>query len=168
MIIFISGSINAGKSTVAKILAQKLERVSVIEVDFFHEFAPWMTIQEASMIKMALTIKAIREFIAQQCNVIIPYPLSQKNHDHLMRELRDVGEQIFVFTLSPQMDVALVNRGSRELSSWEKERIAYHYQSGIATPKFGMIIDNSMQKPEETANMITDHIMHENKSTKGN
>ena len=36
MIIFINGSINAGKTTVAKILATKLSNSALLEIDVFH------------------------------------------------------------------------------------------------------------------------------------
>jgi len=44
MIIFINGSINAGKSTVAKMLAEKIPNTALVEIDVFHEMIEWMPI----------------------------------------------------------------------------------------------------------------------------
>ncbi len=61
---------------------------------------------------------------------------------------------MYVFTLSPKLDTVLQDRGKRKLNQWEKDRIKHHYSIGIASPTFGVIIDNSQQTPEETANQI--------------
>ena len=51
------------------------------------------------------------------------------------------------------------NRGSRELSEWEKERIKHHYESGINKPQYGsIVIDNTNQTPEETVAEIMKQI----------
>lgn len=71
-----------------------------------------------------------------------------------MAELDSASAPIHVVTLSPSLEIALSDRGTRPLSDAEKERIAYHYKSGIAQPAFGTIIDNSHQTPEETAEAI--------------
>jgi hypothetical protein len=44
MIIFISGSINAGKSTIAKLLAKQLPNTALMEVDALREMITWMPI----------------------------------------------------------------------------------------------------------------------------
>ncbi len=52
------------------------------------------------------------------------------------------------------MTVALTNRGTRELTEWERRRIPELYAEGIPSPVFGVIIDNAHQTPEETAHQI--------------
>ncbi len=47
MVILINGSINSGKSTVAQILAKKINRPALVEVDRLHEFIEWMPIDKA-------------------------------------------------------------------------------------------------------------------------
>ena len=75
-----------------------------------------------------------------------------------MAELKDLNENIMVFTLAPKLESALENRGTRELSDWEKERIKYHYEIGIPNPTFGEIIDNTDLTPEQTAEYIMEKI----------
>lgn len=154
MIIFINGAINSGKSTIAKLLAEKLGNTANIEVDKLREFVEWMPIDEAIPLNLKNALSLVKNFIGSDLNVIIPYPLSQKNYDYLMESLKDINIKIFVFTLAPKLEKVLTNRGNRELDEWEINRIKHHYEIGIPNPKFGEIIDNTDQKPEETLEMI--------------
>jgi len=158
MIIFINGSINSGKSTVAKILVKELPNFALVEIDVFHEMINWIPIDKAVSINLENAVFAIKNFAKKGIGSIVPYPLSQKNYDYMMGELNDVDTKIYVFTLSPKLDRVLTNRGERELTNEEKDRIKYHYDIGINTPNFGEVIDNSEQTPEETAKIILDKI----------
>ncbi len=158
MIIFINGSINSGKSTVGKLLAKELSRAALLEIDALREMIDWMPIDQAVPINLENAISLIKNFANQEFDVIVPYPLSQKNHDYIMDQLKDINAKIFVFTLAPKLDKILTNRGTRELNDWEKARIQHHYDTGIHNPSFGEIIDNSNQTPEETKDYILDKI----------
>ena len=154
MIIFINGSINSGKSTVAKILAEKIGKMAVVEIDALREFINWLPIDKAIPINLKNAVSVIRNFLEDNINVIVPYPLSKDNYEFFLNNLSDYKESIYVFTLSPRLEIVLKNRGSRELSDFEKERIKYHYSIGIQNPDFGVIINNSNEAPEETAENI--------------
>ncbi|OIO06344.1 hypothetical protein AUJ26_00860 [Candidatus Falkowbacteria bacterium CG1_02_37_21] len=153
MIIFINGSINSGKSTVSKILADKLGNTAVLEIDDLRNFIEWMPLEMAIPINLESALAVIRVFINKGLNVIIPYPLSSKNYGYFKKNLKDIDD-IKVFTLSPELEIALTNRGLRELDDWEKDRIKYHYEIGVHKPDFGLIIDNSNETPEQTASQI--------------
>lgn len=154
MIIFINGSINAGKSTVAKILTEKIKNTALIEVDKFREFVYWMPISESILINLENAVLIIKNFYKRGFNVIVPYPLSKRNYEYLMEELKDIAENISIFTLNPDIEEVLKDRGARKLSEAERERIRYHYSTGINNPAFGTIIDNTHQTPRETAENI--------------
>lgn len=156
MIVFINGSINSGKSTVSKLLAQKLPNTALVEIDMFHECIEWMPIDQAVPLNLENTVSVIKNFVGRGLNVVVPYPLSQKNYEMLMSTLESLQQKIFVFTLSPSLEVALSNRGGRELIEEEKKRIQYHYSIGINKPNFGAVIDNSHQAPAETVESILD------------
>jgi len=160
MIIFINGSINAGKSTVAKILAKRIGNAALVEIDVLREMIGWMPIDRAVPINLKNALSAIKNFADEGLNVIVPYPLSQKNYDYLKKGLTGIDSDVFFFTLAPELDRILTNRGGRELNDWERDRIKYHYQTGIQKPSFGKIIDNTKQTPEETANLIFSMIFH--------
>jgi len=156
MIIFINGSINSGKSTISKLLQKNLEKAAMIEIDSLRAFIEWMPIEQAIPINLQNAVSIIKNFISQNLNVIIPYPLSKENHDYFVKNLE--GNQLIFITLSPKLDTVLKNRGNRKLSKWEVNRIKYHYQIGINNPEFGKIIDNSDQTPKETVEIIKDYI----------
>lgn len=159
MILFLNGSINAGKSTVAKLLAKELSNTALVEIDAFHEMISWMPIGESVPLNLGNAVSVIRNFVKGNLNVIVPYPLSQKNYDFMMKNLKDLDADIHIFTLAPQLERVLINRGTRELIDWEKERIKHHYTIGIPNPTFGEIIDNTEQTPEETSKYILARIL---------
>ncbi len=154
MIIFLNGSINASKTTVAKILAQKLPNVALVEIDALHHMIDWMPIDQAVPINLENAVSVIRCFSKGGLDSIVPYPLSHDDYSWLMNELKDIDTNIHVFTLAPKLEIALTNRGTRELEDRERERIRHHYRIGIQSPSFGEVIDNSEQSPEDTANYI--------------
>lgn len=158
MIIFINGSMNSGKSTVARILSRKIPRCALLEIDSLHECIEWMSIKEAVPINLENAVSIIRNFAKRDINVVVPYPLSQRNYDYISDGLKDLDQAVHVFTLSPSLEVALTDRGSRTLTEDERERIRYHYGIGINMPSFGTIIDSTDQSPEETVGIILQSI----------
>jgi adenylate kinase family enzyme len=158
MIVFLNGSINAGKSTVAKILAKEMKNTALLEIDTFHEMIEWIPIDKAIPINLENALSVIRNFIKREISVIVPYPLSQKNYDYMISGLKDLETDIHIFTLAPRLEKVLANRGTRELNEQEKERIKHHYDIGIPNPTFGEIVDNSGQTPQETADYILSKI----------
>lgn len=154
MVIFLNGSVNAGKSTVAKLLKEKLPNSALVEVDVFHEMIEWMPIDRAVPLNLENAVTVIRNFSKNNLNVIATYPLSEKNYEYVMNNLKDLNTPIYFFTLSPKLEIALKNRGERKITEEEKTRINHHYKIGIPDPTFGEIIDNSDQTPEETTEFI--------------
>lgn len=158
MIIFINGSINSGKSTVSKLLAEKLGNTAVVEIDSLRAFVEWMPLDQTIPLNLANAVSVITNFANNNLGVIVPYPLSEKNYLYMMENLKGLTAPIYVFTLAPKLEKVLTNRGTRELNEQEKERIKYHYDIGIHSPTFGDIIDNSEQSPEETVALILNKI----------
>lgn len=64
----------------------------------------------------------------------------------------------FVITFAPRLEVAQSKRGDRVLSEWEVQRVKYHYHTGIASPGFGYVIDNSDMTIDETVQAILQRI----------
>ena len=143
MILLINGSINAGKTTVSQQIVKLLPRTAHVEVDDLHDFVEWMPLLEAIPLNMQNAAAVTRNFVMFGLNVVVSCPLRLEDYEYLMRELTPLGVPIHCVTLSPEMAVALTNRGTRELTEWELKRIPYHYETGISTPPFGTIIDNT-------------------------
>jgi hypothetical protein len=101
---------------------------------------------------MDLAIEAINKGLAQGRDVVANYVVRQKDFDRFKNEI-NTKEQ-YVVTLSPRLEIAQSKRGDRELSEWEVSRIKHHYDRGIASPKFGHIIDNSDLTLDETVDSI--------------
>lgn len=157
-IVLISGSINSGKSTVAKLLAQKLGNTAVVEVDALRDFIAWMPLQEAVPLNLKNAASVTRNFVQEGMNVVIPYPLSKANYDHLVADISTLNVPIHAFTLAPTLEVALQNRGDRELTEWEIERIKHHYDIGINSPEFGIVLDNGQQTAADTVSEMMNRI----------
>ncbi len=158
MIIFINGSINSGKSTLAKLLAIKIGNCAIVEIDNLREFINWMPIEKAIPLNLRNAMSIIKNFVKEDLNVIVPYPLSEKNYSYLQNNLVDVKTKIYYFTLNLKLEEVLKDRGNRKLDDWERERIKHHYEIGINNPSFGKIIDTTNQIPEETLKEITDNL----------
>jgi len=152
MIIFINGSMNSGKSTIAKILVNKISNTANVEIDSLYDYIDWLEIHKAVPINLENAVLVINNFAKHGYNVVVPYPLSQKNYEYLKKELCD--NELCFFTLSPDIKKAQNNTKDRKLTQWERDRIQHHYNIGISNPTFGKIIDNTNQTPEETAKEI--------------
>jgi adenylate kinase family enzyme len=154
MIIFINGSLNTGKTTIAKLLGKEIPNSAVVEIDRLHGFIAWMDIKQAVPINLENAVSVIKNFAKRHIHVIVPYPLSNTNYKYIMDKLAKFSQEIRVFTLAPKKKVALSNRGSREIDEWEKSRIHLHYKNNLHKPNFGFVIDNSNDTPEQTLKKI--------------
>jgi len=155
MLIFISGSINSGKTTASRTLAKKLG-ADLINVDDLNDTIPNFNLATDLDKSMDLAIKTINERLANSKDVVANYVVRQKDFDRFKKEI-STKEQ-FVITLAPRLEVAQSKRGDRTLSEWEVQRVKHHYDSGIASPKFGYIVDNSDLTLDQTVDLILEII----------
>jgi broad-specificity NMP kinase len=155
MLIFISGSINSGKTTTARALAEKLG-ADLINVDDLNDTIPNFNLATDLDKSMDLAIQAINKSLAKGKDVVANYVVRQQDYDRFQDEI-STNEQ-YVITLAPRLEVAQGKRGDRVLTDWEVQRIQHHYDSGIASPKFGHIIDNSDISLDETVGKILEII----------
>lgn len=158
MVIFICGSINSGKSTVSKLLAEKIDKPAIVEIDVLSAMLPGIKIDDKIQLNLENGLLLVRNFVKHGYSPIVPYPISIENHRYVMESLSDFADQVRFFVLNPDLATASVNRGERELDDWERERIKYHYDARINNPGFGTVIDNSHQTPEETVEIILDNL----------
>jgi cytidylate kinase len=151
MIVFINGSINSGKTTTSKALAERLG-AAFINVDDLNDTIPNFNLATDLDKSMDLAIKTINDYTKQDKDVIANYVVRQKDFDRFANEI-ETRPQIII-TLAPRLEVAQGKRGDRELSEWEVSRVKHHYDTGIASPKFGYILDNSELTVDETVERI--------------
>lgn len=158
MIIFINGTISSGKSTIAKLLEKEIPNTAVIEIDILRNILHWMPLEKTIPINLENAVSVIKNLVNRNLNVVIPYPLSEKNYNYLMENLKDLSIKIHTFTLVPKLEVLIKGERGRNLDNWETERIKYHTKAGLTKPTFGKIIDNTNQTPDETVKIILDFV----------
>lgn len=151
MLVFISGSINSGKTTTAKALAERIG-AAFINVDDLNDTIPNFNLATDLDKSMDLAIKAINTHLNAGSDVVANYVVRKKDWNRFESEIET--PERFMITLAPRLEIAKSQRGERVLSEWEKSRIQYHYDTGIASPTFGSIIDNSDISVDETVDMI--------------
>jgi chloramphenicol 3-O-phosphotransferase len=151
MLIILNGSINAGKTTTAKMLCQLLPRTAHVEVDSLREFIMWMPLEESIPLNLENAVAVAKNFLRHGLNVVLSYPLRAEDYVWLREQFTC---PVHFVTLRPPMEVSQRQRGARVLSAWEIARIAYHYQTEGANPDLGIVIDNSQLTPEATAREI--------------
>ena len=138
-------------------MKNEFQRTAHIEVDNIHDMYGWMPLEEAIPLNLKNTLSLTLNLIAENMNMIITYPLSKDEYEFFNQNL-PLDVQRFFFTLNPSLDTALQNRGSRELTEWEKERIKFHYSTGINNPGFGITLDTTMHTPQDSINDILYYI----------
>ncbi len=158
MIILLNGSINSGKTTIARELTALLPRTAHVEVDALREFVAFLPLAEAIPVSLENAVAVTRNLVRRGFNVVLTYPLGQEDHGVLLASLGDLSTPIHTFTLSPELGVVLTDRGQRPLSEHERRRIREQYADGRHCPPFGIRIDNTAQTPAETTAMILDHV----------
>jgi cytidylate kinase len=151
MLIFISGSINSGKTTTAKALAKRLN-ADFINVDDLNDTIPNFNLATDLDKSMDLAIQRINESLKKGKNAVANYVVRERDYNRFADEI-NTKEQ-YVITLAPRLEVAQSKRSTRILTEWEVQRVKHHYDTGIASPKFGHIIDNSDINLEQTVDKI--------------
>lgn len=148
--IWISGSINSGKSAVAKVLAKEL-KMAVIELDILATFVEdWMSFDEYLKLNYSIVPEIVETYNKKNISVVIVYPIGEVQYG----ALKDALKNITYFTIDPSFEIAVTNRGERSLTDWEKDRIRYHYDNNIHNPAFATRIDTKDKNVEETKNEI--------------
>lgn len=155
MLVFISGSINAGKTTTAKELAAKIN-AEFINVDDLNDLIPGFSLGSDLDKSFDLAIAKINEYLANGKDVVANYVVRENDWRRIQKEVH--AKEKYLITLAPRLEVAQGKRGERELTDWEIERVKYHYDTGIAAPAVGHVIDNSDISLEETVARIREII----------
>jgi len=151
MLIFISGSINSGKTTTSKLLAKRLDW-PLINVDDLTDKVVGFDIYTHLDLAMDLAIDAINKISLDNKDVVANFVIRKEDYERIDKEINN-HPQLFI-TLSPNINVAQSKRGDRELTEWEIKRVKKHYDEGIASPDYGYKIDNSKLSVEETVEAI--------------
>lgn len=163
LLLNINGPINAGKTTVAKLLAKQLPHAMFIEVDDLstdeEEKELGLDFKGRIALRLERLDAALRKQIADNIHplVIFAYPMSEGNYARWIA-LAGKGVEFKSVTLSPDLEVCLTNRGTRDLTEWETNRIQQMYDLGYHNPpQADLVINNTHQIPQQTVDQIISH-----------
>ncbi len=166
LILNINGPINAGKTTVSKILARQMENAVFIEVDDLLSEAE-QTALGLSMVdgwaerQKRLNARLVAYKMSRQYDtVIFAYPIGENSYRE-WAALADENTRFLNVTLAPTLEKCVTNRGKRSLTDWEISRIKEMYAQGYHhRPYADLIVNNDAQTPDETARVIMDFVAH--------
>jgi hypothetical protein len=156
-LILLNGAVNSGKSTVGKMLLELCENIAFVELDDLYSFVPWMDLERAVPLNIKNGISVAKNFIDQNIDVIIAYPLSDGDYLYL-KSFIDFPCEIIGITLGCDFGKNIINRGARELSNYEIERIKWMHNNGVANPDFSQVIDTTNRSMEETVDLIIERL----------
>ena len=150
-VIVINGPIDAGKSTVARLLAQKCPGGAYVDGDDLA--AGGIPLEEKIPLVLGGIVEAARAATGR--HIFVAYPLRSEDWRRLERELGATGIETICVTLAPPIAVALSDRPGRSLSEKERRRIREMYNEGYHRRPFSRaIFDNGEETPEQTAESI--------------
>lgn len=155
MLVFINGSINSGKTTTAKLLAEKLD-AKFLNIDDLNDLIPNFNLATDIPKSFELAIAEINRLTKEGKDVVANYVIRTEDWDGLLAGVE--AKPAYFITLAPPLEVAQSQRGERVLTDWETRRIQYHYDTGVPAPKHGIVIDNSEMSLEQTVDTIIKYI----------
>ena len=155
--ILVSGPINAGKTTVARLLARRIAGTAHVEGDALRAFVDCLPLEAALAPTLRNLADVSRNLLAADLHVVVDYLLRPADHAGLVEALAPAASAVHSFVLAPPLHVALSNRG-RPLDEWERARIRELYDERIHEPGFGITIDTAEQTPEQTVDEILAHV----------
>lgn len=164
MILFINGPFGVGKTTVAKLLVQKipdamlydperigavLKRVSFKKVDDYQDYALWRTLVVGG-------VRLLKKASAR--TLIIPMTVWRRDlFDHTITGLRSLDEDLACFRLTASRDVLMDRISSdtedREACAWRMSHAEVCLKA-LRDPAFGTEIRTDDRTPGDVADRI--------------
>lgn len=158
-LIWVSGAINSGKTTVCKLLNERLIHSVNIELDSLSAFNCKLPIDQKTfyIIQDALDIAA--NWLKRKYLPILNWPIYGPELVFMMDYAKQLGIKPVMINLTPTLAVVKQNRGSRELTDWELSRIDHLFTNcQINQTTFGYDIDNGTLTPDETAELVISYL----------
>ncbi|OHV07126.1 hypothetical protein [Kushneria phosphatilytica] len=151
-VIALNGPLNAGKSHVGHALMKTLPDAHFIEGD--DHGAPADSPLEVR-IGAAMT-RLETHVLGMRCRwLIIAFPLRDEDMARLRRAAEWRSADLYCVTLAPPLAVTRTNRGERELTRREQQRLVQMYEEGFDRREFSdLILDNSHESVTGTVDRI--------------
>jgi hypothetical protein len=153
--LWISGSINSGKSTIAMAAHKRIKKSVNIEIDHLRHFAENNTIDEIMYYVITDSLDLAKKWSERGYFPILSWPLWGEGLELVQNYSSKLGLELILINLTPSKEIALRNRGERDLNEKELKKINHMYdEAKISTPEYGHIIDNSFQLINETTEEV--------------
>ncbi len=152
LVVCINGPINSGKSTIGRLLAERIDGAVFVEGDDHDRHGAALDeVIRAGVARLAGIIREQRGVSV----LVMAFPLRSEDYSQLCVAAAEVGAEICCVTLSPTEEVALGRRGGRELDARERARVREMYAEGYARREFSdLVVDNSETTVEESVEAI--------------
>jgi hypothetical protein len=154
-VIILNGSVNSGKTTTGRVLAQLLPGAVFIDGDD-HGVPRSVPFEEMTELSLDWLIARVVEATAPV--LVIARPLRDHDFVRLQAVTKRRGAELVVVTLAPPLAVAGADRGDRKLDAWERNRVPEMYAEGYASRAFSDLIVTDMPGPDVTARFIVEHL----------
>jgi chloramphenicol 3-O-phosphotransferase len=162
-ILILTGPPASGKSSVARALADRYDRVAHIEVDTLRHFVtptgfakpgqPERTRQLRLGIRNAWTLTA--NFLAERFAVIIDDVIVDKaDLDYYVEGLKHLGAPVHFVRLMPNLQACLARNAAREEDRMNPERVESIWREMEGATVDGATIDSTELNVEETADKL--------------
>ncbi len=157
--IWISGSINAGKSTIAANIHKLIKKSVNIECDVLRHFAENDSLRDIGNFVLVDALDLAKKWSERDYLPILTWPLYGQGLEDMLSYSKKLDLEPVLINLTTDKNIAKQNRGERELTEWELNRIEYMYATeNIHKPKLGFIIDNSNQSLAQTTAEVMESI----------
>ena len=154
--LFLNGNINSGKTTIGKLLEQKISDSVFVDVDYITKdysfYEDVLTFPEYSELRFNEMLKYIQKIKDDKF-----YIFGYLFFEYRYKKLADLlGTNNFMFvTLAPPLSFLLEDKHDRKLKEIEKTKIKYFAELGIHNfPNHGIVIDNSVGSAQDAAEQI--------------
>ncbi|MBD1381840.1 AAA family ATPase [Metabacillus arenae] len=171
-IFLITGIMAAGKSTIAQLLSERLEKSVHVRGDVFRKMivngrvemsgTPSLEALEQLRLRYKLSAKVSDEYYQSGFNVVLQDviigPMLQEMVEYIQ------NRPLFVIVLTPRPEIVAAREASRQKKGYGAIDIpSLENVLQTETPKIGMWIDSSNLSPEETVDVILRRVFSEAK-----